>query len=41
MKVAVVGTGGVGGLFGGMLANCGHEVSFIARGAHLKAIRAR
>jgi 2-dehydropantoate 2-reductase len=41
MKVAVVGAGGVGGLFGGLLASAGHDVAFIARGAHLRAIRAR
>lgn len=41
MRVAVVGAGGVGGLFGGLLARAGHEVTFIARGQHLKAIRAR
>ncbi len=39
MKVAVVGAGGVGGYFGGLLARAGHEVSFIARGAHLEAIQ--
>ena len=41
MKVAVMGTGGVGGYFGGLLARAGHEVTFIARGAHLAAIRER
>ena len=40
MKVAVVGVGGVGGYFGGLLARAGHEVTFVARGAHLEAIRA-
>jgi 2-dehydropantoate 2-reductase len=39
MKIAVVGTGGVGGYYGGLLAQQGHDVSFIARGAHLEAIR--
>ncbi len=39
MKIAVLGTGGVGGYYGGLLAKQGHEVSFIARGAHLEAIR--
>jgi 2-dehydropantoate 2-reductase len=38
--VAVVGAGGVGGYFGGRLAQTGHEVSFVARGKHLEAIRA-
>src|SRR5512138_1723426 len=39
MKIAVFGTGGVGGYFGGKLAQNGKNVSFIARGPHLKAIR--
>jgi 2-dehydropantoate 2-reductase len=39
MRIAVVGTGGVGGYFGGRLAATGHEVSFVARGAHLAALR--
>jgi 2-dehydropantoate 2-reductase len=39
MRVAIVGTGGVGGYFGGRLAQAGHEVHFLARGAHLDAIR--
>ncbi len=39
MKVAVVGAGGVGGYFGGLLARAGHEVTFVARGAHLEAIK--
>jgi 2-dehydropantoate 2-reductase len=39
MRVAVMGTGGVGGYFGGRLAAAGHEVVFIARGAHLAALR--
>lgn len=40
MKVAIFGTGGVGGYFGGKIANAGHDVTFIARGEHLKAIQA-
>lgn len=40
MKIAVMGTGGVGGLFGARLAKAGFDVSFIARGAHLEAIKA-
>lgn len=40
MRIAVMGTGGVGGYFGGRLAAGGADVSFIARGAHLAAIRA-
>ena len=39
MKVTVVGAGGVGGYFGGLLARAGHDVTFIARGAHLEAIQ--
>ncbi|SVA36297.1 uncharacterized protein METZ01_LOCUS89151, partial [marine metagenome] len=39
LKVAVIGTGGVGGYFGGLLAQAGHDVTFIARGAHLQAIK--
>jgi len=39
MKIAIMGTGGVGGYYGGLLAQQGHEVTFIARGAHLKAIQ--
>src|SRR5438105_1755608 len=41
MKIAVLGSGGVGGYFGGLLARAGQDVTFIARGAHLRAIRAR
>jgi 2-dehydropantoate 2-reductase len=39
MKFAIFGTGGVGGYFGGRLAEAGEEVTFIARGPHLAAIR--
>jgi 2-dehydropantoate 2-reductase len=39
MKILIMGTGGVGGYYGGLLANQGNEVTFIARGAHLDAIR--
>ena len=38
MRIAVFGTGGVGGYFGGRLAHAGEDVTFIARGAHLRAI---
>ena len=41
MKVAVVGAGGVGGYFGGMLARAGHDVTYVARGEHLQAIQER
>lgn len=39
MKIAIMGSGGVGGYFGGRLAEAGNDVSFIARGAHLKALQ--
>jgi 2-dehydropantoate 2-reductase len=39
MNIAIIGTGGVGGYFGGKLAQAGNHVTFIARGEHLKAIR--
>jgi 2-dehydropantoate 2-reductase len=39
MKVGVVGAGGVGGYYGGRLANAGTDVGFVARGRHLAAIR--
>ncbi|MBT7756190.1 MAG: 2-dehydropantoate 2-reductase, partial [Rhodospirillaceae bacterium] len=39
MKIAVMGSGGIGGYFGGRLAAAGNDVSFIARGAHLKALQ--
>jgi 2-dehydropantoate 2-reductase len=41
MRVAVMGTGGVGGYFGARFALNGDDVSFIARGTHLAAIRER
>lgn len=39
MRIAVMGTGGTGGYFGGLLAKAGEDVTFIARGTHLEAIR--
>ncbi len=39
MRIAIFGTGGVGGYFGGRLAQAGEDVVFIARGEHLKAMR--
>lgn len=41
MKIAVFGSGGVGGYFGGRLAQAGEEVAFIARGDHLRALQSR
>jgi len=39
LKVAVVGAGGTGAFYGGALAQNGHDVTMIARGPHLEAIR--
>lgn len=39
MKILVMGAGGVGGLYGGRLAHAGCDVTFVARGAHLAAMR--
>ena len=39
MRIAMMGAGGVGGYFGGRLAASGFDVTFIARGRHLEAIR--
>lgn len=39
MKIAVMGSGGVGGFYGGRLAHAGCDVHFVARGAHLAALR--
>src|SRR5262245_38807758 len=41
MRIAVVGVGAVGGYFGAFLARAGHDVRFVARGAHGEAIRAQ
>ena len=41
MRIAVVGAGGVGGFFGARLARAGADVTFIARGATLHALRER
>src|SRR5438067_2238950 len=41
MRLAIFGSGGVGGYFGARLAAAGHDVHFIARGAHLEAMRSR
>jgi 2-dehydropantoate 2-reductase len=41
MRIAVMAAGAVGGYFGARLAAAGHDVSFIARGAHLNAIRSQ
>jgi 2-dehydropantoate 2-reductase len=39
MRIAILGSGAVGGYYGAKLARAGHDVTFIARGAHLAAIR--
>jgi 2-dehydropantoate 2-reductase len=39
MRVLVMGSGGVGGYYGGVLARHGHDVTFVARGPHLAALR--
>src|SRR4249920_3281641 len=39
MRIAVMAAGAVGGYFGGRMAAAGHDVAFIARGAHRDAIR--
>jgi 2-dehydropantoate 2-reductase len=41
MRIAILGAGGVGSYYGGMLAQAGHAVSLLARGAHLDALRER
>jgi len=41
MRIAMMGSGGVGGYFGARLAQAGHDVTFIARGRHLAAMRER
>ena len=40
MRIAILGSGAVGGFYGALLARQGHDVAFVARGAHLDAIRA-
>ncbi len=39
MRIAVLGSGGIGGYYGALLAKAGHDVAFIARGAHLEAMQ--
>jgi 2-dehydropantoate 2-reductase len=39
MRIAVIGTGGIGGIYGAALAKAGADVTFVARGAHLAAIQ--
>src|SRR5437867_4282488 len=39
MRIAVIGAGGIGAIYGAALARAGAEVIFVARGAHLAAMR--
>src|SRR5437879_1432010 len=39
MRIAVIGTGGIGGPYGASLAKAGVDVTFVARGAHLRAMQ--
>src|SRR6202022_229601 len=39
MRILVMGTGGLGGYFGGLLQRAGEDVVFVARGAHLRALQ--
>ncbi len=39
MKIGIMGTGGIGGYFGGLLAHAGIDTHFVARGKHLQAIQ--
>src|SRR5258706_8038581 len=39
MRIVMMGSGGVGGFFGARLARAGEDVAFVARGAHLEAMR--
>ena len=41
MKIVIMGSGGVGGYFGARLADAGEDVSFVARGSHLEAIKSK
>ncbi len=41
MRIAVLGSGGIGGYYGALLARAGEDVRFIARGAHLEAMQRR
>jgi 2-dehydropantoate 2-reductase len=39
MKILIIGSGGVGGFYGAKLVQAGHDVTFVARGAHLQAMQ--
>ena len=40
MKIAIMGSGGIGGYYGARLQQGGADVTFVARGEHLKAMQA-
>src|SRR4051812_21968980 len=40
MRIAIIGAGGIGGYYGGLLARAGHQVSMLARSKNLEALRA-
>ena len=39
MKIAIIGTGGVGGYFGGRIASAGYDTTFFCRGENLKVLQ--
>src|SRR5579872_6036892 len=39
MRIAIVGAGGIGAIYGAALAKAGEDVTFVARGAHLRAMQ--
>ncbi len=39
MRIAVIGAGGIGAIYGAALAKAGADVTFVARGAHLAAMQ--
>jgi 2-dehydropantoate 2-reductase len=41
MRIGIMGSGAIGGYLGARLARAGHDVTFVARGAHLAAMRSR
>ena len=41
MRIVIIGAGGTGGYFGGLLARAGEDVTFLARGTQLEALRTR
>ncbi len=41
MNIVVIGAGGIGGYFGGRIAKAGYDVTFVARGKHLEAIKSK